>query len=230
MRYRALFYRIVDDLVAVAGCSALLAVPVTHAGAQSDAYPTRPTARPEAEEIALAIGAAPREISGKADIWILTTERGPTKVRDGTNGCTCMVNRDLHEGSLYPICFDQEGTRSTFRQQLLELSLRFRGRSEQQVKDTVAEAFRLGTLIPPARPSIAYMMSSRQVLFSSPDSSGRRVGPWHPHIMISMPYARAEQFGLGDPSHIDGLSLDDSGAAGASLIIRMPTWADSLRT
>lgn len=189
-------------------------------------YPVRPKPLPAADEVAIAMSAAPRAISGKATIWILTAA-GPAKARDGTNGCTCMVSRDLHQGSLYPMCFDQEGTRSSFRQELLELSLRFEGRSEQEVKDSVAHAYAVGRLRLPSMPTIAYMMSPRQVLFSSPDREGQWAGAWHPHIMIALPYATGEQFGLARGSHLDFLSVDRSGEAGAALIVQMLNWADS---
>src|SRR5882724_4792585 len=99
---------------------------------------------------------------------------GPAKAREGTNGCTCMVSRDLHKGSLYPICYDQEATRTAFPRELMELRLRFEGRSEPEVKREVVAAYADGTLPHPARPAVVYMMSSRQVLFSSPDPDGRR--------------------------------------------------------
>ncbi len=147
---------------------------------------------------------------------------GPTKVREGTNGCTCMVSRDLHEGSLYPICFDQEATRSVFQQELMELQLRFEGKRETEVKAAVAAAYAAGRLTAPTRPAISYMMSSRQVLFSSPLAEGRRVGAWHPHLMISLPYASHEQFGLVPNSSVEVMQLDRSGEAGAQLIVPPP--------
>ena len=195
---------------------------------QAEAYPERPRPLPEAEEIALAMTAAPAEVSAKATIYVLRGA-GPTRAREGTNGCTCMVSRDLHRGSRYPICFDQEATRSLFPRELMELRLRFEGRTEVEVKRAVAAAYADGTLPHPARPAVVYMMSSRQVLFSSPDPDGRRVGAWHPHLMISLPNATGEQLGFGEDGSAGNLMLDHPGEPSAQLIVPVTWWADSAK-
>jgi hypothetical protein len=192
---------------------------------QTEAYPERPRPLPEPEEIALATSAAPAEISTKAAVYVLGAT-GPVKARDGTNGCTCMVSRDLHKGSLYPICYDQEATRTAFPRELMELRLRFEGKNEAEVKSAVTAAYADGTLHP-ERPSVVYMMSSRQVLFSSPLPEGRRVGAWHPHLMIAMPNATEEQLGFGEDGSAGELQLDHAGEAEAQLIVPVPSWADS---
>jgi hypothetical protein len=159
-------------------------------------------------------------------VWVLRPS-GPAKAREGTNGCTCMVSRDLHRGSLYPICFDQEATRSAFPRELMELRLRYEGRSEAQVKTAVARAYADGALPRPEKPALMYMMSSRQVLFSSPEAEGRRVGAWHPHLMIAMPGVTAEQLGFGGAGAPGDLQLDHPGEPGAQLIVPLGWWADS---
>jgi hypothetical protein len=72
------------------------------------------------------------------------------------------------------------------------------------VKSAVTAAHADGTLRHPARATVVYMMSSRQVLFSSPLPEGRRVGAWHPHLMIAMPNATEEQLGLGSGRRLVG--------------------------
>lgn len=194
--------------------------------AQSSGHLSWPRPLPEAEEVALAMSAAPREISSAATIYVLRAS-GPAKAREGTNGCTCMVARDLHEGSLYPICFDQEASATVFRQELLELRLRFEGKSEAEVKRAVAAAYAKRTLRPPARPAISYMMSPHQVLFTSPLPEGRRVGAWHPHLMISLPNATQAQLGLAPQSGVDFMQLERSGEPLAQLIVQVPHWSDA---
>jgi hypothetical protein len=189
-------------------------------------YPVRPTPLPEAEEIRLAESAAPREVSARAGIYVLRAE-GPVKVRESANGVMCMVARDLHEGSRYPICYDAEGSRTLMQQELMELRLRMAGKTEAEVKAAVAAAWADGTLRKPERTSLAYMMSAHQVLFTSPDSAGRRVGAWHPHLMISAPGARGEDFGLGAGSSGSPLSMDREGMPGAQLVVVVRAWADS---
>ena len=125
------------------------ALVATDLGAQAPAtkpgYPSPPRSLGEAEEIALAMTAAPEEISSKADVYVI---RGTefVKARIGTNGCSCMVGRDLHEGSRYPICFDQEGSRTTLLRELKESTLRAQGRSEDEVKRAVEAAYASGEL------------------------------------------------------------------------------------
>lgn len=196
---------------------------------QSEAYPERPRPLPEAEEIALATSAAPAEISARATLYVLRAT-GPARAREGTNGCTCMVSRDLHKGSLYPICFDQEATRTAFPRELMELRLRFEGKNETEVKSAVTAAYADGSLQHPARASVVYMMSSRQVLFSSPLPEGRRVGAWHPHLMIAMPNATEAQLGFGEGGSAGGLQLDHGGEAEAQLIVPVARWADSAKS
>jgi hypothetical protein len=194
---------------------------------QTEAYPERPRPLPEAEEIALARSAAPAEVSAKATVYVLRAT-GPVRAGEGTNGCTCMVSRDLHKGSLYPICFDQEATRTAFPRELMELRLRFEGKNEAEVKSAVTAAYADGTLRHPVRAAVVYMMSSRQVLFSSPLPEGRRVGAWHPHLMIAMPNATETQLGFGEGGSAGGLQLDHGGEPEAQLIVPVPEWADSV--
>ena len=192
-------------------------------------YPVRPAPLAEAEEIRLAESAAPREVSSRAGIYVLRPT-GPEQVRQSSNGVMCMVARDLHEGSRYPICYDAEGSRTLMQQELMELRLRVEGKTEPEVKAAVAAAWADGTLKTPTRTALAYMMSAHQVLFSSPDSSGRRVGPWHPHLMISAPGARGTDFGLAHESAIQTISVDREGLPGAQLVVVVPAWSDSAAT
>lgn len=189
-------------------------------------YPAQPAPLPEAEEIRLAQSAAPREVSSRAGIYVLRAT-GPEQVRPSANGVMCMVARDLHEGSRYPICYDAEGSRTLMQQELMELRLRAEGKTEPEVKAAVAAAWADGTLKAPTRTALAYMMSAHQVLFTSPDSSGRHVGPWRPHLMISAPGARGTDFGLAHESAIQTISVEREGMPGAQLVVVVPAWADS---
>ena len=213
---------------ALAFVVALAAAPhsATAQASAASRYPVRPGILDEAEEVRLARTAAPREVSGKAAVWVLRAG-GPVKVREGTNGAACMVARDLHEGSLYPICYDAEGSRTLMQHELLSLKLRAEGRSETEVKAALAAGLRAGTLKTATKPSVAYMMSAEQVLFTSPDSAGFRVGAWHPHVMIAAPGARPEDFGLASDSRHPHLSVESAGTPAAQLIVVVPAWADS---
>jgi hypothetical protein len=69
---------------------------------------------PEAEEIQLALEAAPEHLRAAATVYVFG-EEGYRKVRSGTNGFTCLVNRDGNQSGdndLKPTCLDAEGSRN----------------------------------------------------------------------------------------------------------------------
>jgi hypothetical protein len=201
----------------------LALAPATLAGQSK--YPTPPRSLGEATEIALALTAAPAEISANADVYVL---RGTdfVKARAGTNGCACVVGRDSHDGSRYPICFDREGARTTLFRELMEGSLRARGNSEARVKALVDAAYKSAELQLPAKSSVAYMMSPQQVLFSTPDADGVRVGAWSPHIMLMLPGVMPEQLGLAHDSKVDVIQIHDRGGSHSELVVKVPKWSD----
>jgi hypothetical protein len=212
----------------VLGSVALLVVATSvsaQAAAPGRGYPVPPRTLPDSEEIQLARSAAPAEISGAASVYTVRDGK-PHLLRVGTNGCACMVARDLHEGSLYPICFDVEATKSVLPRELMELALRSVGQSEEQVIRAVDSAYQSGALRPPATLAVAYMMSSRQVLFSSPLADGRRVGAWHPHLMFYVPDATPEQLGLRLDSRVSVIAVGAPRTRRAEIIVRVPEWAD----
>ena len=195
--------------------------------AQATGYPSKPVPLPEAQEIALARSAAPKEVSAEATVYILRPS-GPAVAQQGTNGFTCIVSRDLHPGSLYPMCFDPEASRTVFPRQLMELRLRFEGKTEAQVKEAVQAAIADRTLPTPTKSAITYMMSPHQVLFSSPEAEGQRVGAWYPHLMIVAPGATAESLGLGADNMLGNVVMFGPGGESASeLVVPVPSWADS---
>jgi hypothetical protein len=195
------------------------------AGAQSR-YPVVPAMLPDSEEIALAMTAAPAEISSGAAIYTVRGGR-EVRIREGTNGCACMVARDLHEGSRYPICFDAEGARTRLLRELLELRLRMAGDSEPEVSRKVEAAYRDRTLRMPSTTSVTYMMSPRQVIFSSPRSDGRRVGAWWPHLMIMGPGLSAQAMGLASPSKITTFTVGPVAEGHqVELVVKLPAWSD----
>ena len=189
-----------------------------------NAYSVRPVPLADSAEIALATSAAPRDVSDRATVYAVHAGQVRT-LRTGSNGAACMVARDLHGGSLYPICYNAEGARTVLPRELMEVRLRSLGASEDSVKLAVAAAYARGDLMPPTALAMADMMSPRQVLFSTPGPEGRRVGAWHPHLMFYSPGATPTMFGLsgedGEP-----IALSSSGTPQAEVIVKVPTWAD----
>ncbi len=205
--------------------STLATVLAATAASAQHGYPVIPRPLPDSEEVRLARSAAPAEVSGAASAYAIRDGK-PRLLLAGTNGCACMVSRDLHEGSLYPICYDVEATKSVLPRELMEVSLRSQGRSETEVIRAVDSAYQTGTLHAPATLAVAYMMSSRQVLFSSPLAEGQRVGAWHPHLMLFVPGASPEQLGFRPDSRVDVVAVGAPRTKRAEIIVRVPEWAD----
>ena len=137
-----------------------------------------------------------------------------------------MVARDSHEGSRYPICYDQEGARTLLQREMMEGSLRAKGMAEADVERAVEAAYAKGELRMPTKASMAYMMSPKQVLVSSPKAEGFRVGAWAPHVMLMMPNVTPDQMGLAQESKVDVIQIHSKGANHSELVVKVPKWSD----
>jgi len=204
----------------------LLVTSAAAAGAQAapNGYPVKPVPLPDSAEIALAVSAAPAELSNQATVYAVRAGQVLT-LRRGSNGSACMVARDLHGGSLYPICYNPEGVRTALQRELLEVRLRSLGASEDSVERAVAAAYARGELETPKTLALAYMMSPRQVLFSNPRADGRRVGAWHPHLMFYVPGATPSMFGLSSED-AEPIAVSGAGTPRAEVVVKVPKWAD----
>jgi ketosteroid isomerase-like protein len=190
-----------------------------------DTYPAKPVPLPDSQEVALAMSGAPAAVSANATIYAVRDGRVIT-LRAGKHSASCMVSRDLHPGSVYPMCFDAEASRTLLQRELLQNRLRTEGKSEDDVRAATAEAYARGTLKEPTRIAVTYMMSPRQVLFSSPSASGVRAGRWWPHLMISAPKLDAATLGLDADAQTESFSVDSDGDTRKQLIVKVPHWSD----
>jgi hypothetical protein len=205
----------------------LLASVARLADAQStpSAYPAKPVPLPDSIEIALATSAAPAELSSNATVYAVRDGKVLT-LRSGTNGSSCMVARDSHAGSLYPICYNPEGTRTVLKRELMQVRLRTLGVAEDSIDRAVEAAYKSGELEIPKDVALAYMMSPQQVLFSNARKEGRRVGAWHPHLMLYVPGATPAKLGLSDSGTGDPIQVGSPGTPQAEVIVKLPKWAD----
>jgi len=196
------------------------------AGQPGPKYPVSPKPLEVAAEIALARSAAPPEVSDSAEV--VAIRDGEVRViHRGSSGAACMVARDLHEGSLYPICFNPEGARTVMHREVLQGRLRSMGIAEDSIDRGVEAGYRDGTLKLPEAFAIAYMMSPRQVLFSTPKAEGRRVGAWHPHVMIYTPNSSASDLGLARAGQAAGVfQVGVPGTHHTEFIIIVSRWSD----
>src|SRR5271169_4015271 len=90
----------------------------------------------------LAESAAPPEISDKATVYLLE-RTGYVKVREGTNGFSCFVDRQT-PWNCEPTCFDAEGAASTLPTRLFAEEQRAKGKSEEEIKAAIENGYKTG--------------------------------------------------------------------------------------
>lgn len=150
---------------------------------------------PREERIKLAESAAPPEISGRATVYLLEWS-GYVKVRDGTNGFSCFVDRQTPL-NLEPTCFDAEGSATLLPTRFYVEEQRAKGRGEDQIKAELENGYKTGRFQAPRKPGIVYMMSEHGYI-SHPDA--RELIHLPPHLMFYAPYATDKDIGSPPPS------------------------------
>lgn len=146
------------------------------------------------QRIKLAESAAPPEISGKATVYLLE-RNGYVKVRDGTNGFSCFVDRQTPWNS-EPTCFDAEGTATTLPTRIFMEEERAKGKSEDEIKTEIDQGYKSGKFKVPGKPGVVYMMSDNSFLLIP----GNRIVHAPPHLMFYAPYAKDEDIGSPPPA------------------------------
>ncbi|MGH9713139.1 MAG: hypothetical protein ACRD5M_07565 [Candidatus Acidiferrales bacterium] len=142
------------------------------------------------DKIKLAESAAPAEISGKATVHVLD-RTGYVKVREGTNGFTCFVDRQAPLNS-EPTCFDAEGTATTLPTRFLAEEMRAQGKSEDEINAAIESGYKSGKFSAPRKPGIVYMMSDSVYIYIESKNVMAHVPP---HLMFYDPYATSKDIG-----------------------------------
>ena len=151
---------------------------------------------PREERIRLAESAAPQEISGKATVYLLEAS-GYAKIRDGSNGFACLVDRQT-PFNLEPSCFDSEGAATTLPTRLFAEEQRAKGKSEEQINAAIAEGYKSGKFQAPRKSGIVYMLSDQIYLLI-----GDKLIHAAPHLMFYAPYATEKD--IGSPPATPGM-------------------------
>jgi hypothetical protein len=133
-------------------------------------------------EIALALSSCPSTLAEKAGVYVLEAS-GYVKVRESQNGFTAIVQHSV-PGAQEPQCMDAEGARTILPRILRVAELRAQGKSPDEIKRFVAEAFAKGVFQPPRRGGIDYMLSTENVV---PNDHGV-IAPFPPHVMFYAPF------------------------------------------
>jgi hypothetical protein len=143
---------------------------------------------PREDRIKLAESAAPPEVSSKATVYLLE-RTGYIKVRDGSNGFSCFVDRQTPWNS-EPTCFDAEGTATTLPTRIFVEDERAKGKTEDQIKAELDEGYKSGKFKAPAKPGIVYMLSDSVFLFIN-----NKIVHGPAHLMFYAPYATEKDIG-----------------------------------
>lgn len=144
------------------------------------------------EKIKLAESAAPAEISSKSTVYVLE-HSGYIKVREGSNGFSCFVDRQTPYNS-EPTCFDAEGSATTLPTRLFAEEERAKGRSEDEIKVAIDDGYKKGRFKAPGKPGIVYMLSDSTSLFVND-----KIVRAPPHLMFYAPYATDKDIGSPPP-------------------------------
>lgn len=154
------------------------------------------------KEIALALSACPASVASKAAVYVLE-KSGYVKVRDSQNGFTAIVQHALPT-SQDPQCMDAEGTPTFLPRYLKVAELRSEGKTPDEIRQFVAEAFAKSVFQAPTRPGIDYMLSTENL---TPDGKGG-IMRFPPHVMFYAPYLTNADLGSdgnpGGPAFVAG--------------------------
>jgi hypothetical protein len=149
-------------------------------------------------EIALALSSCPASVASKAAVYVLE-KSGYVKVRESRNGFTAIVQHAL-PNSQDPQCIDAEGTRTFLPRYLKVAELRAQGRSPDEIRRFVADAFAKGIFKAPTRAGVDYMLSKENL---TPNAKGEVVA-FPPHLMFYAPYLTNADLGLDGSLGPDG--------------------------
>ncbi len=133
-------------LMGLAACLPLLAQEHDHNAATG---PTSVILLPREVEMRLAVKFLPKPLHAAAAVMVL--EKGAcTRAKAGSNPFTCLVSR--RGGLFYPVCFDEQGTRTILPAFVGDTVLSLQSQSRTAVVAKIAEGFANGKYVPPASP------------------------------------------------------------------------------
>lgn len=141
----------------------------------------------EKEEIQLALEAAPEHLRANATVYVFGPN-GYRRAERGTNGFTCLVNRDGNQSGdhdLKPTCWDAEGTRTILPVVLRVGELIAQGASADRIKRDIDAGFTAGRFWSPKKAGIAYML--RGDVEFGPVTGGISKTLFPPHYMVYAP-------------------------------------------
>lgn len=147
-------------------------------------------------EVELALAAGPEHVRSEATVYVFG-KSGYQKVRSGTNGITCLVNRDGHQDgsrALRPTCWDPEGSATIVPVMLRVGGLIAQGASAEEIKQDIGLGFQSERFLSPRKTGIAYMLRGDVTFDERSKSVSEIVFP--PHYMIYAPGVSNADIGM----------------------------------
>jgi len=148
---------------------------------------------PRETQMQIAKGAAPKEVSDHADVYILGAH-GYELAQHGDNGFSCLIDRERPD-VMGPECFDAEGSATTVKARLYLEEQRAKGVSEQEIERAIKQGYKSGKFRAPSKPGIVYMLSDSNFLR---DPESKRIVHVPAHLMFYAPYATEKTIGSGE--------------------------------
>lgn len=203
-------------------CALLLSLNMTTAlsGQQSDTRAVLKTVFPENIERELALSGAPEHLRAGATVYVYAA-KGFTKVHTGTNGFTCLLNRDgffYGSAAFKPTCWDAEGATSYVPVMLRAGELLAMGKALDEIRADIDAGFKDGRFHRARRTGIAYMLAGDVNLDAT---TGRIVSLAYPgHYMVYAPGVASADLGYSREAGQANATLPfifRSGAGGGEL-------------
>jgi hypothetical protein len=188
---------------------------------------------PEQDEIQLALEAAPEHLRTQATVYVFGKE-GYRRVRNGSNGFVCLVNRDGNQSGdhdLKPTCWDPEGSRTIVPVVLRVGELLARNVSAEEIARDIEAGFTSGKFTSPQKTGIAYML--RGDVHFDPTTQRIDETAFPPHYMIYAPGLSNADIGMPgqkqptDPYTLPSVYRGYSGGAHTPYIIVLAAPASS---
>jgi hypothetical protein len=136
---------------------------------------------PRAAEERLALSAAPQHLRSAATVYVYG-KSGFERTRIGTNGFTCLVNRDAFfygAAEFKPTCWDSQGQTTYVPVMLKTGELLARGDSFEAIRAAIDAGFAAKTFHAPTTGGVAYMLAGDVMVDSATGMVTKQLFPGH---------------------------------------------------
>jgi hypothetical protein len=178
-------------------------------------------------EIALARSAAPKSLSGRAEVLVLERD-GYTSAVMGANGFVCLVERSWAAATdapefwnprmRAPICVNGPAVKTYLPAVMMKTRLVLAGMSKAQIAQALSLAFERKELPDLESGAMCYMMSRQQYLGDEDKS-------WQPHMMWFVPGEAAKTWGANLPGS-PALAANDPEDRMTIFMVWVDHWSD----